>query len=115
MRLRPTFAALLAAPLTLALAAAGCDSGAENAIKESTGVEEGEQTQVVKKDQRDVIVEDIERVKDAETGEVLGEEVTEIPGTITETEEVVKKTKVETGDEETTTSGGISPDDVDEN
>ena len=113
MRLRLTLSALLAAPL--ALAAAGCDNGAENAIKESTGVEEGEQTQIVKKDQRDVIVEDIERVKDAETGEVLGEEVTEVPGTITETEEIVKEVKVETGDKETSTSGGISPDDVDDN
>lgn len=46
------------------------------------------------------------------TVEVLGEEVTETPATISETEKVVKETTVETGKQEMTTSGTISPDDV---
>ena len=110
MRLRPMLAALIAAPLMLA----GCGSEAEKAVEDSLNVEEGSNAQVVETEERDLIHEDIERLKDPKTGEVVSEEVETTPVTVKEQTAVEENIEVESGKTTKTSKGEVSPNSVED-
>lgn len=111
MRRFAAFTALVAAPMMLL----GCQGNdAEEAVSEVSGVDEGSETRTADVEEKTYIVEEVDRIKDAETGEVVGEKTSQ-------TEVVVQEeTKIETdvdvkASETSEQTRGFVPDELDDN
>lgn len=108
--MRSIRSAALFAVLIAWMALVGCgheravtDESAEDAAREAVGIaEDGSRPEKTVEERRDLIVEKTERVIDQKTGQVLEEEKSRTPVTITREKTVETDVNVKTGDTQTT-------------
>ncbi|QDV38476.1 hypothetical protein [Tautonia plasticadhaerens] len=106
-----THAALVAVPVLLL----GCDgNNAEESVREVSGVEEGTESQTVDVEEKAYIVEEIDRIKDAETGEVVGEKKSQTEVVVQEETTVEKDVDVKSGRTAEQTTGYV-PEELEDN
>ena len=105
-------AAIFAAPMLIA----GCSGGdAEQAVERAAGVEPGTNTRTADVDQKEYIVTETKQVTDAQTGEVVGKEVSTTGVTVQEEVKVESSVDVDSGKTTTTSEGFVPPGDSDNN
>jgi hypothetical protein len=102
----------IVAPMLLMI---GCQGNeAERAVKDVAGVEEGTNTRTADVEEQTYIVEEVDRIIEADTGKVVGEQVDQTEVTVQKEVKVEREVDVESGDTSTQTKGYV-PDDLDDN
>jgi hypothetical protein len=108
MFIRSKFAPLAAFSALIPLVIAGCEgSDAERAVENVAGVEEGTATRTADIDEKTYQVEEVKRIRDAETGEVVGEERSTTDVTVQEEVKVRREVEVNEGATSTETEGYV--------
>ncbi|WP_169977961.1 hypothetical protein [Tautonia rosea] len=101
-----TLAAFTAALIPLAIAGCG-GSDAERAVEDVAGVEEGTATRTADVDETTYTVEEVKRIRDAETGEVVGEEVSTTDVTVEQEVQIQREVEIKEGATNTETEGYV--------
>lgn len=87
---------------------AGCEgSDAERAVEGVTGVEEGTATRTADVDETTYTVEEVKRIRNNETGEIVGEEISTTDVTVEEEVKVKREVEVNEGATSTETEGYV--------
>jgi hypothetical protein len=101
--------ALVTAPLHVLVGCQGDE--AEQAVKDVAGVQEGSNTRTADVEEKKYIVEEVDRIIEADTGNVVGEQVDTTEVTVEKEVKVEREVDVESSDTSTQTKGYV-PDDL---